>query len=1696
MEKQPKKRGTSHVRRIQPAVEIPAVDLLQIREHYEKGLVRKALDLSLTFGPLESWVGASAQIMGGRIAINLGAPRIGHWLHYRAFHSAPTEVASQAYFMSAVLGRFGPLTALRWFERLAAPTGADHEGDSHQFLLTLRARAHAHLRDFEQAEKHLAQAEELDPKSPWIWIERSSLLEAEDRYDEALAAAQQSIALRAWYRPGIQSTAHLLQVMDRDDEALKLLEEASRRMESVPLLMQLAMLQIDLQRHAEAQATLDAIVTLSPILDPGHHEWLQGHRVRAAYFQGDFTTAAAHAREMEGKYFEEFVARLSQPNPVRRAVRWPVDFVRQHHLTCVPATLTAISRFWNRPAEHLAVAEKICHDGTPAHSERHWAETNGWCTREFTVTWDSAVALLERGIPFTLTTTEATSGHLQAVIGFDDLRRTLWIRDPFQYYAGEGNADALLDRYRAHGPRGMAMVPAERAELFDGIDLPDSALYDRLHSLQRALFEHRRPEAEAELSRMQTEAPGHRLTLTARRSLAAYDENGVAALAAVEELLRLYPQDANLRLARLAWLRDLGRRDDRLAMLAEICAEPGIDPVFWREYADELRADARQIEEATRWARRALRQRPVDAHNLAGVADLLWTRREFSAAFELYRFAACLDDRREQPARAYFAAARHLKQTPPALALLRRRFDRFGRKSAWTATTLAEALIQLDEVPQALAVLEEAMRLRPEDGELRLYAARSFAHWGRLEPAEKLLTTAGGQAQPIAVLRTAAEIAGYRTDTASSLSLWQQVLELDPLAMDAHRAVARALAETKGRAAAIEHLRSACARFPLHYALHQLVVGWLNNEGVAAAEPVLRRMIDVHPADAWARRELAILLGEQARAAEGLTWAESALQLDPTHPGSHSIRGELRLRLDDREGARADFQQALRLSIDHDAFTGLMRTCVSLDDRRTALRFIEQELIRQTVFGDGLLAFREVARGIQPPDELLASLRAAREARPDLWHAWSAVVLQLIDLQRFDEADTLAREAADRFPLLPRLWLDRALVARAKLDAEAEVQYLRQALEINPSYSLASQRLSEAIERTGDFLAARKVMEDASRRLPLDAVNHGYVAALLWKTGDRTAACLRLEQALRINPAYDWAWQSLRAWTKELEQPERPVQLARDLAASRGGEPQSWLVLARMLIGTPHRAELEAALDRAIALQPRQVAAYEVKAQAMVAMERYEEALAACHPVAWPDSPPLDLRARAAWVEAERGDLRRAIELMTGVLQEDPARPGNWQSLADWHSNAGHHDEAIAAAQKLAEFNPLNPAPFGYIADLKLKKGDRAGAKQDLERAVTLDPTYGFAGMTLFDLELEDGNFAAARRHLSTLQQHVRGPFVDARDGQLAGREGRIDHALAILERLCLVPDLGLWPVQSIVTLLDESGHRRDVTRVLKAALAKTEVTPVVGELWVRRETGRSRWFGLRRLGQLTTRGEIGRRALIAWLECFGESAQEHRQRFGRSPFFRTLAFRWLVRKHRTLLTTNDECWGAAGYAHACLQRPRATVRWLSSWREHPTARPWMLANLVTALRNLRRDAEADEVCRAVLKMPVRDHTTADAALWLAMEQLLSDDDAALAEATRCLDQHQAADFTPRLQEIFALGRAVVAVRQSPEPERKRIAREQQKLLGEVFPGISLTRRSQCSRRMFRRCLQRMARDARSSRLGWWCRWKLHWPVE
>jgi tetratricopeptide (TPR) repeat protein len=1598
--------------------------LEQIADLYERGLYLQAYQCSQELGPLASWQGTPERVLAGRLAGNLGGFRLASALHFRAWRADRSDPEACYFRVHALLSRGRLLEAQQALlqyrdERATAITRAD--------CYALSAQLAAFFRDFATAHECIQQAQALAPDHAWVWIERAIVLEREDRQEESLEAAEHALALRPWYRPGVQAVSRALQLLNRDRQALDLLLEACERLESGELVRELAELQRELGMHADARRSYDRLPELLPLADKHYRAFIAGRRSDAAYDCQDFDEAQALARDSGSEFHKKVAEHLAAATEADTRAVLPVGFVRQHHVTCAPATLTAISSYWSLPADHLQIAEKICYDGTPAHSERGWAEQQGFLAREFTVTWAAAKALIDRGIPFTLTTVEPTSAHLQAAIGYDSRRRTLQIRDPSQRQTGEFLADAFLERYQSTGPRGMLLVPAAEGHRLDGIELPDAELYDLLHRLQSSLDRHDRLEAVAAHDAMRTAAPYHRLTLHGRRTLAGYDDDPAGGLHACEQMLAQFPDDASLQLTKLSCRRELARRDERLAQLEAISNQPGADPVFWLRRADELIEDAREHPTARRLLERYLRRRPDDALGYLLLANICWSGRQFDKAWELYRIAACLNDKEERYARAFFTASRWLKATEQALNTLRDRFVRFGRKSSQPARTLFWAYADLDRIDEGFEVLREAISARPDDVHLQLFSAEEHGRYGRFAEANSLLARAKGRSHMVYWNRTAATLAWFQGDSSAALTHWHNVLDQEPTASDAHSAVTQLLAAGQGREAALAHLQQAVERFPHNMPLLRLQIELLREDDRAAVEQAIRKLLDVSPVDAWARRELVLALAAQQRTDEALAEAELAMTLEPSNPYSYTVQAHAFERAGRIADAKEAYRSALRLSIDNEAgIAGLMWLCDTNDQRRAELKFVHSELVRQTTFGSAVGAYRSHARDVLNPQAVLTTLREALDQRPDLWPCWSSVVQQLLDMERVDEAKEMAQRAAARFPVVPGAWLDVAAAARAARDEPAELDALEHALRINPGWAAVIQDLAAFHQRRQDFAAARELLERAIARAPLDPTLHGFLADTLWQSNQPGEAIAQLETAVRVDPGYNWAWDMLQVWGPEAGQPDAAIRAARDLAARRPSDARTWLIVARMLGGSEIDERLSAA-RKAAELNPRLVEAYKLQIATLVDAERYDEALEACRPAVFGTETPLELRAHAAWIESRRGELERAIEQMRVLLQEDPEYYAGWKLMAEWLLNTGDTQALVEAAEKLVQLAPRDPEAWGFAGDARARAKDVTGAKEALRRALTLSPTYEFAANVLFDLHMEENDLDAAEQTLQIVftgrqpeenaaastprpePPRAVSEFIIARSVQLACRRSEINKAADGLRQLCQHPSPQPWPLSAAVYAMLEKQWFKAVERELLAALAQPEVDPQVAECWVDTCARQAAWRRCRnQLHRLRDKGECWLRASARFLEAAGEARA-------------TSEVARYVREYRRALAADDGAWASAGSALTQIDQHKHAVRWLSDWRQRANLTPWSLFFLGLSLRCRGREAAAIEVHRHALTLPP-DHTTPMHVLWLASSEMLAGDLPRARELLTSVTPDGLTDFYQTLEALVREG--------------------------------------------------------------------------
>ena len=190
-----------------------------------------------------------------------------------------------------------------------------------------------------------------------------------------------------------------------------------------------------------------------------------------------------------------------------------------------------------------------------------------------------------------------------------------------------------------------------------------------------------------------------------------------------------------------------------------------------------------------------------------------------------------------------------------------------------------------------------------------------------------------------------------------------------------------------------------------------------------------RDLIESCPTDAWAHRQLALLLADRGRPEEAQAAVYRSAEIEPESPSRYAVAAHVFRTMDRIQDAIAMLKEAVRANPDFEpAIAELVNVSRGRKEKGQALKYIAEQLRKKPHTGDGLVAYRDAYLNLAEDDDdhekLLDRLTKFNDARPDLWQSWSLVVQQYGIMHRLEEAHTLARETAERFPLAAKVWLD------------------------------------------------------------------------------------------------------------------------------------------------------------------------------------------------------------------------------------------------------------------------------------------------------------------------------------------------------------------------------------------------------------------------------------------------------------------------------------------------------------------------------------------------------------------------------------------------------------------------------------------------------------------------------------------------
>ncbi len=543
---------------------------------------------------------------------------------------------------------------------------------------------------------------------------------------------------------------------------------------------------------------------------------------------------------------------------------------------------------------------------------------------------------------------------------------------------------------------------------------------------------------------------------------------------------------------------------------------------------------------------------------------------------------------------------------------------------------------------------------------------------------------------------------------------------------------------------------------------------------------------------------------------------------------------------------------------------------------------------------------------------------------------------------------------------------------------EGEIESLRRALELSPTWGFASRALALAYERTLQLDAAEHALRRATVADPLDGISLGHLADLLWRRDRKPEALVLMERAIALEPGFEWGWNRLDEWSKTPAS-SRAVALATSITQTRPGDAQAWLRLARF----EEPADAIVTLDRTLALNPRDSDIHDLRAQLLCRLNRHDEARAACCPPAFGDSPPRELQGRAAWVEHAAGQPEEAIRKMRQVVQAHPDYTWGWSCLTQWLWERGELQATLESAAKWAWLVPTIPMPLAYVANAQQRMGRRREAKDALWQALHRDPSYVYAAQTLLKWLAEDHELDDATRLLRHIETHT--SIYEAQRSTVFYHIMRLDKpaAAAAFGALARAPVDQHRLVAECAGALTEAGWRRTVEDTLKPLLTEPNINPQIARLWVDSWGADRRWKNLRLLENRATPGPVVREAWSAALEHLGRAGAGWR-------------LRWIRLRRHHWLRAESATWGSMGYALVSAGLLRPAIAWLREWPAMPELKPWMLYNLTLAYYRTKQPDLALSVVQSALKLEA-DHTHPDFLVWQGIEDALRGDGPAAA---------------------------------------------------------------------------------------------------
>ena len=640
--------------------------------------------------------------------------------------------------------------------------------------------------------------------------------------------------------------------------------------------------------------------------------------------------------------------------------------------------------------------------------------------------------------------------------------------------------------------------------------------------------------------------------------------------------------------------------------------------------------------------------------------------------------------------------------------------------------------------------------------------------------------------------RLSGQVAENRLDWRRAFGAYTKALEIDPADIEAKLGLAR-IYLAAGQADKADALAAQVeGASPNHAGARTLEAAALASrgdiEGAIALATAVAAAASAPPPDT--AMLLAALHRQRGNLKAAMAAIDGALAADPHHVGLLRVGALLASSLGDDAGA----QQAV----------DLYRRAVKEAPRNASVWVA--------------WAQHHAARGELAEAERV--LRTWVQAQPDD-SARLAVLLDFLrDRRGADVAEHEYLAAIAAHPRDPALRFGLVALYRASArpdDARRVLEEVAEGGTQNPAALSARTQLAADLLASGRIEAARTRLEQVLSANPRDGPALVLRGRIRLAQGDATGAIEDLRAATRDQPtSHEVVGLLAQAHHRAGE-----AQLAREvLADAVRSTPQSVelrLLLAADLADAHEYAAAASEADQAIRLAPRDLRAYDFKAQLADAQHdgAAAEAVYVAYKTRFADDPAGPIRLADLYARERRYE--SALRELDLAQRLAPGQPGPVRSAVALLTSRHRFEEASARIDAYEKRGASPPVTAELRADVADARGDAAAAKQALEHLIEVAPSESAGYLRLARLRAREGRFDEALGVLGRGERALPASVVlSGAHAEMLVRAGRPEEAIVAYESLLAShPDDDAVANNLAYLLVDRKGDPASVERAL-----------------------------------------------------------------------------------------------------------------------------------------------------------------------------------------------------------------------------------------------------------------------------------------